>query len=112
MSAPEFAEGTRQGYFEQLELKCALGFYRDNAESLKPLVEMQQSLEGIFLWESNTMEHLMKANIPGAATIVDKQLNMVSYLAEVCYELCLLPDDNMSQSQGYKALIGKSCSRN
>jgi hypothetical protein len=55
------------------------------------------------------MADLAKANIPGATSIKDKQLLMASYLTETCMELTLSPEDNVSQSQGAEALLGKSC---
>jgi hypothetical protein len=84
--ATEFAEETRRGYFEDLVLYCALDFFQGNAESLKPLVQMNG---GIFAWESCMIECLKTANIQGANSLHDKQLNMVGYLVEVGYELCL-----------------------
>lgn len=106
--APSFVEGTRRGFFEDLQLYCALGFDRSNAESLKPLVETQQAAKSIFLWEPDTIERLQNLAMAGATTLQDKQLGTVGYLTETPYELALSPGDNVSQSSGYEAMFGGS----
>lgn len=106
--APTLTGGTRRGYFEQLQLYCALGFDRSNTESLKPLVETHEAAKSIFLWEPDTIERLEKLNMAGATTLQDRQLSTVGYLVETAFELALAPGDNVSQSQGYEAMFGGS----
>jgi len=108
-AANQFVDGTRRGYFEQLQVYCLQGFHRQNSESIKPIVEMQDRKKSIFFWSDDTIAHLERANISGANTIEEKQLVAASYLAETCCELTLSPEDNVSQSQGAEALMGKSC---
>ena len=107
-SSAQSASGMRRGYFEDLELCCGLGFYRDNKESLRPLVETQVDQDSIFSWESDAVARIQKAKIPGTESIQDKQLHVVACLCEICYELTLSPDDNVSVSQGYEVIFGKS----
>jgi hypothetical protein len=97
-------DGMRRGYFDNLQLFCGLGFNRTNLESLKPLVEC----DSIFSWKKDVLERIQKKSFCGARNIQDKQLHMVAYLCEICYELALAPEDNVSQSQGFESVFGFS----
>jgi hypothetical protein len=81
----------------------------DDSESIKPIVETQDTNKSLLLWDPDIIAYLDKACVPGADTLQRKQLTAASYLHETCYELALCPEDNVSQSQGAEALMGKSC---
>jgi hypothetical protein len=48
---------------------------------------------------------IQKKNFCDAQNIWDKQLHMVADFSEICYELALTLEDNVSQSQGYKVVF-------
>ena len=92
----------RRGYFEDLRLFVALGFLRTNAADVDMLVATSAA-DGILFWPAVSITRIDKTNFRGVANLKEKQLHMVGYLFELCYDLMLSPNDNVSQSPGFEA---------
>jgi hypothetical protein len=91
------------GFFEDLEQYCALGFSRQD--------KSHQSLytttgDGIFLWSDVMLHRIGEIKFPGAKVLADKQLHMVGYMIELCYDLALSSDHNISESAGFETPLG------
>jgi len=91
----------RDGYFEDLQLYVGLGFSRKQPGHLK-LVAKE---DGLLSWEGAILERLQKASL-GCNGLQDKQLHAVGYLFELCYDLALSPERNVSQNPGFESLLG------
>jgi hypothetical protein len=79
-----------------LEQYCALGFSRQD--------KSHQSLyattgNGIF-------KRIGEIKFPGAKVLADKQLHMIGYMIELCYDLALSLDHNISESAGFETPLG------
>ena len=95
------SDGLRRGFFKNLRLFVALGFLRTNATAVDVLVATS-AVEGILCWPASTITQITNTNFRGVENLKDKQLHMVGYLFELCYELMLSPNDNVSQSPGFE----------
>ena len=84
------SNGLRFGYFENLQQYCGLGFSR-NSNAYKKLYMVE---EGILRWDAKVIAELRKRSKSGE--FQDKQLHLVGYLFELCYDLALSPNDNVS----------------
>jgi hypothetical protein len=91
------------GFFEDLEQYCALGFCREH-ESHRSLY--QKSSDGIFIWSDEMLHRIGGVNFRGAKVLADKQLHMVGYLIELCYDLALSSEQNVSESAGCETPLG------
>jgi hypothetical protein len=96
-------EGVRRGYFEDLELCCALGFSR-SFESHKTLYEHKENQ--IFVWDASVLGRINNVKLAGATSQEEKQLHFVGYLVELCYDLALSPDRNVSLNPGFETPLG------
>ena len=91
----------RRGSFENLRLFIALGFLRTKAAAVDVLVATSPE-EGILCWPESAITQISNTNFRGVANLQEKQLHMVGYLFELCYDLMLSPNDNVSQSPGFE----------
>jgi hypothetical protein len=90
----------RRGYFDNLRLYCGLGFNR-----LTPgHRELFAKEAGVLSWDEKTLRRLENAKVGGDTHITKKQLHMVGYLFELCYDLAIPPENNVSESPGFEAL--------
>jgi len=87
--------GGQKGYFEDLDMYCALAF--DRASNLEDFCPKEED-DSLFVWSNETMKSLTRYS----GTMKDKQLNMVAYLWELTFELLLSVDGNVSKSPGYE----------
>ena len=56
-------------------------------------------------WDQVTTEWIKKTS-KGKRSIESMKLMMVAYLIELCYELAIAVDDNISESGGFEGLCG------
>ena len=56
------------------------------------------------MWPQEHLDHL-KADRWNGMTMTQKQLNMVGYLIEIFYDLCLAPGDNVSMNPGFERYL-------
>jgi hypothetical protein len=92
----------RRGFFDDLTMYCGLAFER-GSPSLHHLLDDEN---GIFCWEKDCLSSLLKMKIPGAVTLNDIKLHMVSYLCELGYDLMISPRANISKSPGFESPLG------
>ena len=59
----------------------------------------------LFDW-SNYIEKLESTTIRGCTTLKEKQLVVVGYFLELCYDLCISPRSNVSNNPGFEAILG------
>ena len=90
------------GYFEDLSLYCGFSFNR--SENVEGLVSTDIE-KGIFNW-SVYKNRLEKSNIRGCHTLREKQLVVVGYFFELCYDICLSPRHNVSNNPGFESILG------
>jgi hypothetical protein len=78
-----------------------------NSSSDVVCVLTDQGAGGLFTWSATAMSAVRRATIPGARTVADKQVHLVSYSLELFYDLLLAPASNVSRSPGFEAFIGQ-----
>ena len=88
--------GAVRGYFDDLAMYCGLGF--DAKADLSSLLSSSMST-GVFIWSTEVMEELNKKG----GNLQRLQLNALSYLWEICYDLVLAKCDNVSDSPGFES---------
>ena len=94
----------RRGYFDDLQQYCGVGFCRSklNTDTMSSITDDGK----IFVWSGATLKHLDDTNLNGCRHIKDKQLIMVGYFFELCYELMLSSNHNVSQNPGFESILG------
>ena len=60
----------------------------------------------VLKWSAAILAVTAKVNFRGCGNLHEKQLRMAAYLFELCYELCLAPSANVSESPGFETVIG------
>ena len=91
----------RIGYFEDLSQYCGLFF--NHSENVKPSISTVPG-ESLFDWPLY-IEQSERANIRGCSTFKEKQLAVVGYFLEMCYDICLSPKHNISNNPGFESII-------
>ena len=92
----------RMGYFDDLTQYCGFSFKRSgNVEALVSTVDG----ECLFDW-SLYIKKLETANIRGCKSLREKQLVVVGYFFELCYDICLSPRHNVSNNPGFESILG------
>ena len=79
-----------------------MAFDRDgNTEGLTSSTEGSN----IFRWSKNVLEGVEQMNEGGCSTLREKQLVIVSYFFELCYEICLSPEHDISENPGFESRL-------
>jgi len=93
-----------RAYFEDLALFCGMAFTRSDVVDQRLAVDCdaEGSTDGIFLWDTQTIDSLNKCEKDGETTLVEKQAHMVAYLLELGYDLMLNRDYNISTMPGFE----------
>ena len=90
------------GYFEDLTLYCGFSFNRSNNTEGLTSTDYDTS---IFDW-SLYINGLTNAKMRGTSTLGEKQLVVVGYFFEMCYDICLQPNNNVSNNPGFESVLG------
>ena len=61
---------------------------------------------GIFYFDDATNNKINEVNFRGSSCLPTKQLNMLGYLWEFAYDLCIAPGSNISGNPGLEVLLG------
>ena len=89
-------------FFKDLKLYC--GFYFNRQENTNGLTLVKES-EHLFDW-SLYINHLSMTNIRGYNTLREKQLVVVDCFFELCYDICLPLNYNISNNPGFESILG------
>ena len=89
--------GGRGGYFSNLDMRCGMSF--DIREDITPLCSDVDD-GGLFVWSEECISELKKRS--GALKTL--QLDAISYLWEICYDILIAKGDNVSGSPGFESL--------
>jgi hypothetical protein len=85
----------RLGYFDDLRHYCGLGFNRSTA-GYRALFAKEADT-AILPWDDLTLRRLKNAKLGGDNDLTQKkQLHIVGYLFELCYDLGIPPETNVS----------------
>lgn len=60
----------------------------------------------ILQWDARTMAALAAKCNNKSADIINKQLHLVGYLFELCYDIAISPMNIVSQSPGFESFVG------
>ena len=61
---------------------------------------------GIYSFDDVDKKNIAKVKFRNSTTIEQKQIEMIAYLLELVYDLCICMTDNVSVSPGFKPIIG------
>ena len=82
------------------------GFAIDRTK--KTLVEsICEEANGFMRWPKNTIQRLSKDGSIRGNEMVNAKLELVAYLYELGYDLCISQQDNVSQSPGFEKYLGQ-----
>ena len=87
--------GDCEGHFENLDMYCALAFDRKADVTHLCLT----SGNGLFVWNKETLDQLKRKG----GNMKTLQLDAISYLWELCYDLLLALGENVLVSPGFEA---------
>ena len=88
----------RIGWFENLELFVGIVFDRRDNTVIDYMCSQQ---DGAFEWRPHVHSALERCPWH-QQDMPNKKMNMVAYLLELFYDLCLSPANNISESPGFK----------
>ena len=88
--SPYQIETIAKGTFDDLEF-CPAFRFRDNDKV---------AVQSLFRFDDVVLAFLAKRSPNGCATIEDKKHRFVCYLLETTLQLCLAPDDDLSENPG------------
>jgi ribosomal protein L15 len=88
--------GAIKGYFDNLEMFCGMAF--DVKQCVTPLCSNGAD-DSVFIWSTLTIDELKKKE----GNLQKYQLDALSYMWELCYDLVLGKSDNVSQSPGFES---------
>ena len=88
--------GGTGGVFQNLSMYCGMAF--DKKQDVKPLYSYGSD-DSLFVWSKQNIAELSKKD----GDMKRKQLNAIAYLWELCYDLLLATDENVSVSPGFEA---------
>lgn len=91
----------RRGYFEELSMHVLVGFDRKDEVAMQSLCDTQKQM---FVWPANICK-LLHENKWLDLNFRDKQLQMLSFLWELFYELTLSTDADVSESPGFEKFL-------
>ena len=105
-----FSAPIRRGNFEDLKMYVGIAFNSRDLEAVKHICATDGS--GIFVWPTHVLTYLQQTTWNGL-DLQPKQLNMVAYLVELFYDLCISRLDvgqsrtriNVSDSPGFEKFL-------
>ena len=84
--------GARRGYFDNLVMYVGMAY--DKTKNVEPILSSD-----LLVWSKQSMAELKKKK----GDLKRHQLDAVAYLWELCYDLLLASNDNVSESPGFEA---------
>ena len=97
-----FGPTSKKGNFEDLAQYVGIAWDPKDENAINAICDTSEN--GIFVWPKEHLDHL-KADRWNGMTMTQKQLNMVGYLIEIFYDLCLAPGDNVSMNPGFERYL-------
>ena len=82
---------------------CGMAF---DVKEISPLCSIDAN-DSLLVWSENCINELKKKN----GKLERMQVDAVSYLWEICYDILIAPGDNVSESPGFEALGLRTNSR-
>ena len=95
---------TKRGLYENLLFYVALGFEIDNKEVEGKITATEG--ETLFIFDENDIACIKKLNTGGRFTWQSKAREVVSYLIELAFDLCIAVVDNVSENPGFEGCHG------
>ena len=89
-------------HFEDLTQYCGFSFHRNN--NVEGLTATEEG-KCLFDW-SVYINHVERSKVGGLKTLREKQLTVVGYFFELCYDICLSPSVNVSNNPGFESILG------
>ena len=96
----------RRGYFENLAQYVAIGFDSTKKESMDMMVRDIDD-GGIFLFTKEEYQKIEMLNFRGRSDLPQKVIDMIAYLCEMAYDLCIAPLDCVSSNPGFEIVLGQ-----
>ena len=100
--APIHDSRAQRSSFENLQQFVAIGY--DKLFIRKLLLDVYEG--GIFHLDRETNNKNNNINFKGNKRLQEKQLNMLGYLWELTYDLCIAPASDISGNSGFEVLLG------
>ena len=82
----------------------AIGFAADDGEAIKQMVETGEG--SMFVFDKYSVTKITKMNLRGRSMWDTKATTMLSYLAELVYDIMISPIDNVSVNPGFESCHG------
>ena len=101
-ASTKYLDSIRRGWFQDVHQYVGMGFNRQDQQAVQVICDEHQ---GLFEWQPHIYTSLDKCTWHHQ-DMRNKQLNMVAYLLELFYDLCLSPLDNVSESPGFELPMG------
>ena len=102
---PNNVSTTRKGWFENLQQLVALGWRLEDADTMQK-VTIEYKNGGLFLYTNEENKNINALNMRGLETEIRKRNDVVAYLIEITYDLCISPIYNVSKNPGFEGCLG------
>ena len=97
----------KKGIFENLSQHVGFGFKIDDATVDKIITtSFEESINGIFFFDEADINKIGKIKFRGYTELKKKQIIMITYLAELAYDIAISARDNVSDSPGFETCLG------
>ena len=77
-----------------------------NNEAIMKTVTTRYDEGSLFSFDDKEIKKIERTNLKGKTTINSKMIDMVSYLAELAYDLSICRVDNVSTNPGFESFLG------
>ena len=97
----------KKGIIKNLSQHVGFGFKIDDATVDKIITtSFEESINGIFFFDEADINKIDKIKFRGYTELKKKQIIMITYLAELAYDIAISARDNVSDSPGFETCLG------
>ena len=97
----------KKGIFENFSQHVGFGFKIDDTTVDKIITtSFEESSNGIFFFDKADINKIGKIKFRGYTELKKKQIIMITYLAEISYDIVISARDNVSDSPGFETCLG------
>ena len=103
--SPRSQSKVKLGVFEHLQLFVGLGWDASNT-NITNVLSRNINSSGIFLFDEVDKENINEINFRGNLNEKEKKIELIAYLIELVFDLCISPKNNISSSPGFEVIFG------
>ena len=103
-SSSRSTSSSRRGYFDNLTQFVDIGFDERN-DRTNEMVSKDFCEGGIFIYNEHDKKKINASNKAGRSTTALKRIDVIGYLIELAYDLCISQINNVSDNPGFESCL-------